>query len=49
MSYFSGDGTDSNGRRYAYFMGTHARAVRAFARLLAERQFGPHLPRGPTR
>jgi glycosyl hydrolase family 26 len=49
MSYFSGDGTDSNGRRYAYFMGTHARAVRAFARLLAERQFGPRLPRGPTR
>ncbi len=49
MSYFSGDGTDSNGRPYAYSMGGHAGAVRAFGRLLAERQFGPRVPGGPTR
>ena len=48
MSYFSGDGTDSNGRPYAYSIGTHTMAVRAFARLLAERQFGSRVPRGLT-
>ena len=46
MSYFSGDGTDSNGRPYAYSMSSHARAVRAFGRLLAEPQFGSRVP-GP--
>jgi hypothetical protein len=45
MGYFSGNGTDSNGHPYAYFMGTHATAVRAFAALLAEPRFGARAPR----
>jgi hypothetical protein len=44
MSYFSGDGTDSNGQQYAYSMGGHAAATKAFARLLAEPYFVSRVP-----
>ena len=44
MDYFSGDGTDSNGHPYAYAMTGHAAAIRAFAALLAEPQFGSRVP-----
>ncbi len=45
LGYFSGNGTDSSGHPYKYFMGGHVAATRAFARLLAEPYFESRLPR----
>jgi hypothetical protein len=44
MVYFDADGTDSNGNPFAYWLGAHDQAIRAFARLAATPYFEPAVP-----
>jgi hypothetical protein len=47
MVYFDANGTDSNGYRFHYWLGSHPAALAAFGRLLAQRYFRPAVPNDP--
>jgi hypothetical protein len=46
IAYFDANGSDSNGNPFKYWLGSHARAIRAFARLAAMPYFQPTVPSG---
>ncbi len=47
IAYFDANGSDSNGKPFKYWLGRHARAIRAFARLAAMPYFQPAVPSDP--
>jgi hypothetical protein len=44
--YFDANGKDSNGKPFRYWLGSHAKAIAAFARLATMRYFEPAAARG---
>ncbi len=47
IAYFDGNGTDSNGHPFHYWLGTQPTALSAFSRLAAESYFRPVAPNDP--
>jgi hypothetical protein len=47
MAYFDGNGTDSNGHPFQYWLASHPRALSVFGRLLAEPFFHPSVRADP--
>lgn len=47
MAYFDGNGTDSNGHPFSYWLGAHPPALAAFGRLLARSFFRPAVGTDP--
>ncbi|HUC58977.1 MAG TPA: hypothetical protein VMA95_16365 [Streptosporangiaceae bacterium] len=46
IAYFDANGSDSNGNPFKYWLGSHQKAIAAFARLAAMQYFQPAIPSG---